>query len=108
MPTVTDESTIFLLTQLTRYTGLFAGTQGSQDFTDMFSDDIGFASVAQLVEFNTTIGLTPDFNIYFKVQGYNPLTAAYETWHCRGTPLLLPPSGHNLLNISVVASWSER
>jgi hypothetical protein len=108
MPTITDESTIFLLAQPIRYTALYSGTQGSQDFTGIFSDEVGFASVAQLVQFNTTIGLTADFNTYFKVQGYNPLTGTYEVWHCRGTPLLLPPSGHSLLNVSVVASWKER
>jgi hypothetical protein len=108
MPTITDESTIFLLTQLTTYTGLYSGSQGSQDFVGSFADQTGYVPISQIVEYDTVAPLTTTFNTYFKVQGYNPITRTYETWHCRGTPLLLPPSGHNLLNISVIATWTER
>lgn len=108
MPTITDLSTVFSLTQLTKYTALNAGSQGSQDFIDIFTSATNFVTVIQGVDFNSTAPLTTGFNTYFKVQGYNPLTNTYETWHCRGTPLLLPPSGNNLLDISVVASWTER
>ncbi len=108
MATITDESTVFLIAQLTKYAATNAGNQGSQDFTSSFIDVTGFVPMAELVAFNTTEPLTTGFNTYFKMQGYNPLTGTYETWHCRGTPLLLPPSGHNLVNISVVASWTER
>lgn len=108
MATITDESTIFSLVQLTKYTALNAGNQGSQDFISMFTDETGFVSMAQVVDFNSTSRLTTGFHTYFKVQGYNPLTGTYENWHCRDVPLLLPPSGHNLLNIAVVASWIDR
>lgn len=108
MATITDQSTVFLLTQLVAYSGLNAGSQGSQDFTDLFIDETGFVPMAQLSAFNSTSRLTTGFNTYFKVQGYNPLTGTYEVWHCRGTPLLLPPSGHHLLDIAVVASWIDR
>ena len=108
MATITDESTIFGFTQLTKYTGLNSGSQGSQDFIDIFMDTVSFVPMAQVAGFNATAQLTTGFNTYFKVQGYNPLTGTYEVWHCRGTPLLLPPSGHNLLNVAVVASWIDR
>lgn len=108
MATITDQSTVFLLAQFTEYTALNAGNQGSQDFTNVFIDETGFVPMAQVVGFNSTSQLTTGFHTYFKVQGYNPLTGTYEVWHCRGTPLLLPPSGHHLLNVSVVASWIDR
>ena len=108
MATITDFSTIFSLTQLVKYTALNSGNQGSQDFTSMFIDGASFVPMAQSVDFNSTSRLTTGFNTYFKMQGYNPVTGTYETWHCRGTPLMLAPSGNNLLNISVIASWTER
>lgn len=108
MATITDESTIFGLTQLTKYTALNSGSQGSQDFIGVFVSSSAFVPMIQTVNYNVTVHLTTGFNTYFKMQGYNPLTGGYETWHCRGTPLLLPPSGHNLINVSVVGSWTDR
>lgn len=108
MATITDESTIFALTQLTKYSALNSGSQGSQDFIGSFVSSSTFVPMIQTVYYNVTVPLTTGFNTYFKMQGYNPATGTYETWHCRGTPLMLAPSGHNLLNISVVASWTER
>jgi hypothetical protein len=108
MPTITDQSTIFSLTQLITYTALNSGNQGSQDFTNIFIDEVSFVPMAKIVDFNSTSRLTTGFNTYFKMQGYNPLTGTYETWHCRGTPLLLPPSGNHLLNVAVVTSWIDR
>ena len=108
MATITDLSTVFSLTQLVKYAGINDGNQGSQDFTGVFVSEDVFVPMAQVVDFNSTSKLTRGFNTYFKMQGYNPLTGTYETWHCRGTPLMLPPSGHHLLDISVVTSWIER
>jgi hypothetical protein len=108
MATITDFSTIFSLAQFTKYTGLYSGSQGSQDFTEMFINVTEFVPMAQLGDFNSTSQLTTGFHTYFKVQGYNPLTGTYETWHCRDVPILLPPSGHDLLNVGVVASWIDR
>lgn len=108
MATITDESNIFLLTQLVKYSAINSGNQGIQDFSGVFVNVTSFVPMATIVDFNSTTKLTRGFNTYFKIQGYNPLTNTYETWHCRGTPLLLPPSGHNLLNISVIASWTDR
>ena len=57
---------------------------------------------------NSVVKLQLNFNTYFKMEGYNPITAQYENWHCMGAPLLTPPSGNSLVNISVVTSWVDR
>lgn len=108
MSVITDESTIFSFVQSVKYTAQNSGSQGSQDFSTAFTNLNTYVPVVNILDFNTTSLTNTLFNTYFKVQGYNPITKTYETWHCRGTPLLLPPSGHNLLNISVIATWTER
>lgn len=108
MTLISDESTIFGLTQSSGYTGLSSGSQGFQDFSTAFTGTSGYVQVINVVDYNTTSLTNSSFNQYFKMQGYNPLTRAYETWHCRGTPLLNGPSGHNLVNISIIATWLDR
>lgn len=44
---------------------------------------------------------------YYKMQGYYVTGAVYETWVAIGAPNLTPPSGHSLINISVVGKWSQ-
>ncbi len=44
---------------------------------------------------------------YYKMQGFYLTGAVYETWIAVGAPNLTPPSGHSLINISVVSKWSQ-
>ncbi len=44
---------------------------------------------------------------YYKMQGYNVGSAAYETWVSTDAPSLTPPSGHSLINIAVVGKWTH-
>lgn len=62
----------------------------------------------KVVEVDTTVHITTGFNTYFKMEGWNPITNQYETWHSMGTPLLDPPSGNTLQNIGVVMTWTDR
>jgi len=103
MSTITDQSTIFSLTHLAGYTGQNSGSFGTQDFTGLtnlpFILSDGINSIAKV---------TTGFNTYYKVQGYNPIIQQYENWHSMGTPLLTPPSGNPLVNISIISTWTDR
>lgn len=91
----------------TGYTGQSSSSQGSQDATSSFSGGNLLSSI-KLTELDTTVNVSSGYNIYYKMQGYNPLTQKYEDWHSMGAPLLSPPSGHMLQNISIISSWEDR
>jgi hypothetical protein len=84
-------------------TGLSSGSQG---YLDMATSP--YVNVIHLVPLNTWSQLKPGYNTYYKLQGYNAATGVYEFWHCMNTPILTPPSGDTLLNVSIVATWTDR
>lgn len=81
---------------------------GSQGYSTLLDPNPTYTPDAQFVPGNTTVNLTTGFNVYFKIQGYNPATGLYEVWHCRNVPQLLPPSGDPLINISIISTWTDR
>lgn len=94
------------LVSIVGYAGIYSGSQGSFDTSsaltnvnDTFINDVAL---------DTTVHVSAGYNIYYKMQGFNPLTQQYEDWHSMGAPLLDPPSGHALQNISVIGSWIDR
>jgi hypothetical protein len=44
---------------------------------------------------------------YYKMQGYYVAGAVYETWVGIGSPNTNPPSGHTLINITVVSTFTH-
>lgn len=107
MALITDFSTLFTTVHLVKYTAQSSGTQGNQDISNFV---IGLTKVqfTSDASFNSITKVTTGFNTYYKMQGYNPITQQYENWHSMGTPLLSPPSGHTLTNISVIYTWQDR
>lgn len=109
MSTVLDNPSLFLppnsdaiyQTWLGRYSG-------SQGYSTLLDPVTTYVPEAQFVVVNATSNLTSGFNTYFKIQGYNPVTGLFEVWHCMNTPQFLPPSGDQLINIAVVATWIDR
>lgn len=100
------ELSIIDFVHIVGYAGVYSGSQGSFDassaltgLNDTFINDVAL---------DTTINVSSGYNIYYKMQGYNPLTQQYEDWHSMGTPLLDPPSGHALQNIGIIGSWIDR
>jgi hypothetical protein len=88
------------------YSGIYSGSQGSFDTSGSLTGVN--TSYINDVALDTTVNISSGYNIYYKIQGYNPLTEQYEDWHSMGTPLLDPPSGHALQNIGVIGSWIDR
>lgn len=88
-----------------RYAGIYAGSQGMSEANGIASSNV---SVINNVALDTTINITPGFNTYYKMQGFNSTTQQYEIWHCMGEPLVDPPSGNVLENISIISSWQDR
>lgn len=107
MSIVLDETTFFGFTHSVGYTGQYTGSFGNQDFTSYFLSN-PYLPFPKTVDFNTTSNITTGFHQYFKLEGFNPITQKYETWHCRDIPLFAPPSGNTLQNIVVVTSWIDR
>jgi hypothetical protein len=104
MALITDLSDVFSIVHLAGYTGQFSGTQNTLDM----SAAVGTVSFTSLGKANTTSNLTTKFNTYYKMQGFNPVTQIYENWHSMGTPLMTPPSGNALENVSIVFTWMDR
>lgn len=105
MPVVVELS-IPNLVNIVGYAGIYSGSQGSFDASsaltivnDTFINDVAL---------DTTVHVSAGYNIYYKMQGYNPLTQAYEDWHSMGNPLMIPPSGNALENIGIIGSWIDR
>lgn len=59
----------------------------------------------QLVDKNSTYGLTPTYNHYYKMRGFNTSTHLYETWVSTGIPNLTPESGNSLIDIILICDW---
>lgn len=106
MPTIT-EIDIFSFVQFGGYTAQTSGTIGIEDFSNIITPDPTF-SIIKVGKLNTTSNVTPGFNVYYKIQGYNSTTQKYEVWHSMGAPLMNPPSGNALTNVAVVATWIDR
>lgn len=81
------------------YSGIYTGSQGTSALD---------LSSINTVPLDTTANVSPSYNTYYKLQGFNPLTGQYEDWHSMNEPLFDPPSGNALLNISIVYSWVDR
>lgn len=89
------------------YEAKWAGTQGDIDLTSKLLST-GRIPFVQNAAVDTTVHITTTFNTYFKMQGYNPLTLQYEIWHSQGEPLMDPPSGNTLDEVSIIATWQDR
>jgi hypothetical protein len=88
------------------YSGVYSGSQGSFDSNSTLTGvNVSFINDVAL---DTTVNISSGYNLYFKMQGYNPITQEYEDWHSMREPLMSPPSGNALENISVVGSWIDR
>lgn len=105
MSTVLDQSSLFSDASFVGWKAQFSGSQG---ILQGISTTPTYAPSAGFLGMDSVAPLTTTFHIYFKVQGYNTATNSYETWHCRDVPIYLPPSGHNLQNVSIIASWIDR
>lgn len=44
---------------------------------------------------------------FYKMRGYYVAGAHYETYVVAGAPSTIPPSGHTLINVAVVATWID-
>lgn len=112
MATITDETNLFNLVSSIYYRGQYSASWGSQDFSGQFaSTNVAYAPTSYPLPYNTNapeILLTHGFNTYFKMQGFNASTGAYEVWYSTNKPLLIPPSGHRLSNIEIVLTWIDR
>lgn len=109
MSTVLDNPSLFLGTNTdATFKTWLAKYSGSQGYSTLLDPSPTYAPEAKFLPINTTSNLTTGFNVYFKIQGFNPATGQYEVWHCRNTPELLPPSGDPLINISIVSTWTDR
>lgn len=91
---------------LTSYYGTFAGSQGVTDTSSSLVE--ANVSFINSVPVDTTANVKPTYNTYYRMQGYNPLTGKYEDWHSMNEPLMSPPSGHALLDVTIVTSWIDR
>lgn len=88
------------------YSGIYAGSQGASDSSgELVGTNISFINSVPL---DSTVNVSPGYNTYYKMQGFNPATQEYEDWHSMDFPLLDPPSGHTLENISIVLTWIDR
>lgn len=88
------------------YSGIYAGSQGASDSSGALVSTN--TSVINSVPLDTTANITSGFNVYYKMQGFNPLTQQYEDWHSMGAPLVDPPSGNALENIGIIGTWIDR
>jgi hypothetical protein len=110
MSTITDENTLFNFVQSLPWKGQYSASTGTQDMVGKFivSTTLAYSPTISIVDQNSYAKLTHGFNTYFKIQGFNISTGKYEVWFSTGTPLLIPPSGHALSNIGVIATWIDR
>lgn len=106
MATVTEIPLLDFL-HFVGYSGIYAGSQGVSDSATSALNPTN-VSVINLVALDTTANVSNLFNKYYKMQGFNPSTQQYETWHCMNEPLLDPPSGNVLENVSIVSYWEDR
>lgn len=104
MATITEITLVDFL-HAVGYSGIYSGSQGLSQATGLAQTNV---SVINSVALDTTINVSSGFNTYYKMQGWNPILQAYETWHCMNEPLVDPPSGNTLENVSIVSSWKDR
>lgn len=104
MPIVLDQNTLFLSNPFKGWCGTYSGSQGNLDPLTTAT----YQNTVKLGGYDTTNPVTLGFSTYFKLQGYNTQTSQYEVWHSKDMPLLTPPSGNVLVNIEVIATWTDR
>lgn len=107
MSLITDQTGVLSLIHFVGYTAQSSGSQGIQEIDGTLSNPFQ-SSVAISVDVDTTENLTVGFNTYYKLHGFNPITQSYEVWHSMDAPLLDPPSGNALENITILFSWVDR
>ena len=107
MALVLDQSTLFGFIKFASYTGQSTNSFGSADIQISLAGALDIPSILD-AELNSTVTITTGYNTYYKLQGWNPITQKYEYWHCMGTPLVNPPSGNALENVSIVSTWTDR
>jgi hypothetical protein len=107
MALILDQSTLFGFVKFSSYTGQSTNSFGTADIQVSLS---GSLSIPTALEgpMNTTAQITPGYNTYYKLQGWNPITQRYENWHSMNEPLMDPPSGNALDGVSVVGTWVDR
>ena len=106
MALVSDQA-FFANIQYLYYTGQSSNSYSSQDLSSSLTELAGLP-FTQSVTVNTPEHISFGYNTYFKLQGFDPITQTYEVWHCEGEPLLSPPSGKTLENITILTSWVDR
>jgi hypothetical protein len=100
---ITDQTSIFGLVHFKTWTGTYSGSFGNQELlANTITTNVKFTALDSNANLKTT------FNTYYKMEGFNPITSQYENWHSQNTPLMVPPSGNALTNVSVVSSWIDR
>jgi len=107
MALITDQLSLLNFVYTGNYTGQSTNSLGTADLTTTLVNLIKIP-FTQDTEVNTTVNVTTGYNVYYKMQGYNPITQKYEDWHSMDAPLMDPPSGHTLENISIVGTWIDR
>lgn len=108
MAIVVDNPNLFGVVHFGGFTAQSASSSGVTDFGPQLYAVFPLPVPLHNPLDNITQNIRPGFNTYYKMQGYNPITQEYEFWHCQGTPLMNPPSGHTLENVSIVTSWKDR
>lgn len=110
MAIVTDQNNLFNLVTMIRWNGTYSGSQGTQDFSSVFSNEVYNPTIqsVQSTPFMSTDLVTTGFNQYYKMQGFNSATSKYEVWFSMGKPNYIPPSGNPLTGIEVVLAWVDR
>lgn len=89
--------------------GLITLNQPRDDVFDKSSYQInqpfGFIDINQPRSFNVIGSGGGGITTYYKMRGYYVTGSVYETYVVTGNPSETPPSGHTLIDVSIVATW---
>jgi hypothetical protein len=69
--------------------------------TYQINQPFGFIGDTLPRSFNISGGTTT----YYKMRGYYVSGSVYETYVVSGSPSAIPPSGHVLIDVAIVATW---
>jgi len=108
MATILDRPNIFGFVHWGASTGQSSSSSGTADFGPELYAVFPLPVPLNAVLNNVIENIKPGFNVYYKMQGFNPITQQYENWHCQGQPLFSPPSGNTLENVGIVGIWKDR
>lgn len=81
---------------------LLPSEDDSDRSTTQINQPFGFIGDTLPRSFNVAGGGTVT---YYKMRGYYTVGAVYETYVVAGSPSAIPPSGHALIDIAIVATW---